>query len=94
VADEDDIVRHAGGTIVLLADDATPPPSAARIARFAAHGWHPQLVDSLGMRALATRPWLRRSLIVLRRGDPPEHVMPGLEPGISSGERWPDQVRP
>jgi hypothetical protein len=65
----DDIARHAGGTIVLLADGAAPPPGAAWIARLAAHGWHPRLVDSLGMRALATLPWLRRTLLVLRRGD-------------------------
>jgi hypothetical protein len=66
----DTVTRHADGTIVLLADGAAPAPGAACIASFAVHGWHPQLVDSLGMRALATLPWLRRSLIVLRRGDP------------------------
>ncbi len=63
------IIRHAAATIVLMAGDASCPPTAAWPARLAARGWHPALIDSLAMRALATPPGLRRTLIVLRPGD-------------------------
>jgi SAM-dependent methyltransferase len=67
----DSIVRHVGETIVLAASggDGDHQANAAWITRLAARGWHPALMDSLGARALASLPWLRRSLIVLRRGD-------------------------
>jgi hypothetical protein len=64
-----DVIRHAGETIVLTADDAAAPPCTVWLPRLAARGWHPHLVDTLGMRALSTLPLLRRSLLVLHRGD-------------------------
>ncbi len=70
----DNIARHASATIVLTAGaadgSANRQPIAIWMARLAARGWYPALVDSLAMRALATLPWLRRRLIVLRPGDP------------------------
>jgi hypothetical protein len=69
--------RHAS-TAILLAPaecDAASTgagescPIAETLASFARLGWYPDLVDSLGMRALATWPLLRRALVLLRRGD-------------------------
>jgi hypothetical protein len=69
--------RHASAAI-LLAPSACSAAStevgescaiAEPLAWFARQGWYPDLVDSLGMRALATWPRLRRELVVLRRGD-------------------------
>jgi hypothetical protein len=70
-------VRHAGGAIVLAPTESDAPgseaadgcPIAESLAGFARHGWYPDLVDSLGMRALASWPRLRRELVLLQRGD-------------------------
>ena len=70
-------VRHAGVAILLVRAESGAPsraaaarsPIAESLACFAMHGWYPDLVDSLGMRALATSPWLRRELVLLRRRD-------------------------
>ncbi len=69
--------RHAGAVIVLAPTESLAPgreaadrcPIAESLACFARHGWYPDLVDSLGMRALATVPRLRRELVLLQRGD-------------------------
>jgi hypothetical protein len=69
--DAEAAARHAGAIIVLApAEPAPPRPIAATLAGFARLGWYPDLVDSLGMRALATWPVLRRELVLLRRCDP------------------------
>ncbi len=71
----DSIARHAGRTIVFSAAEPGQPgnghincqPISHWLAQWAARGWHPDLVASLGVRALATMSWFRRNLIVLRR---------------------------
>jgi SAM-dependent methyltransferase len=39
--------------------------------RWAILGWHPDLIESLGLRALSTLSWLRRNLVVLTRQQNP-----------------------
>jgi len=76
----DNITRHAGQVIVFSAAEPGQPghghincaPIEHWLERLAARGWYPELVDSLGMRSLATMSWFRRNLVVLRRGDPQE----------------------
>jgi SAM-dependent methyltransferase len=74
----DSITRHAGQVIVFSAAEPGQPghghincaPIAQWLGMLAVRGWYPELVDSLGMRSLATMSWFRRNLVVLRRGDP------------------------
>ncbi len=73
----DSVARHAGRAIVFSAAEPGQPghghvncrPISHWLERWAARGWFPDLVDSLGMRGLATMSWFRRNLVVLRRGD-------------------------
>ncbi len=98
----DSIARHASGTIVFSAAEPNQPghghingqPIAYWLDAWARRGWYPDLVDSLGMRALATTAWFRRNLMVLRRTVPASGVASlkmigerrfnwyGQEPGI------------
>ena len=74
----DSVARHAGGLIVFSAAEPGQPghghincrPISCWLRRWAERGWVPDLVDSLGIRGLATMSWFRRNLVVLRRGDP------------------------
>jgi hypothetical protein len=67
----DAAARHASAVIVLAPAETggarAARPIAESLASFARHGWYPDLVDSLGMRALASLPRLRRELVLLRR---------------------------
>jgi SAM-dependent methyltransferase len=68
----DTILRHVLDAIVLSADadcDAASGWPSAWMTRLAERGWYPDLYDSLGMRALATLPSLRRNLVLFRRAD-------------------------
>jgi SAM-dependent methyltransferase len=42
-------------------------PLAEWLNRWAVLGWHPDLVETLGLRALSTLCWLRRNLVVLKQ---------------------------
>jgi SAM-dependent methyltransferase len=74
------IVRHARDLIVFSAAEPGQPghghigcaPLFTWLDKFAAQGFYPDAVDSLGMRALATLSWFRRNLVVLRRGEAPD----------------------
>ena len=80
----DSVTRHAGRTIIFSAADifsAAEPGQPRRghincqpishwLERFASRGWYPDLVDSLGIRALASMSRFRRTLVVLRRDGP------------------------
>jgi SAM-dependent methyltransferase len=74
----DNITRHAGQVIVFSAAELGQPghghincaPIEQWLEMLAVRGWYPELMDSLGMRSLATFSWFRRNLVVLRRGDP------------------------
>uniref|UniRef100_UPI0022EB16A9 glycosyltransferase family 2 protein n=1 Tax=Falsiroseomonas oryzae TaxID=2766473 RepID=UPI0022EB16A9 len=71
------IVRHAGHTI--LFSGAAPGQPGVRhincqtvghwIGKFAAHGWHPVLADTLAVRMAASFPWFRHNLVVFRKAD-------------------------
>lgn len=70
------IERHAAGRIIFSAAEPEQPghghincqPLSHWLEQWAARGWVPHLVDSLGMRALSTLSWFRRNLVVLVRG--------------------------
>jgi SAM-dependent methyltransferase/GT2 family glycosyltransferase len=72
----DSVVRHAAHRIIFSAAEPGQPgnghincqPISHWLARFADRGWIPNLVDSLGVRCLATMSWFRRNLVVLERG--------------------------
>jgi hypothetical protein len=72
----DSVIRHAVHRIIFSAAEPGQPgnghincqPIGHWLARFADRGWIPNLVDSLGVRCLATMSWLRRNLVVLERG--------------------------
>jgi SAM-dependent methyltransferase len=72
----DSVARHAGERIVFSAAEPDQPghghvncrPLAEWLRDWADRGWVPDLVDSLGLRALATLSWFRRNPVVLRRG--------------------------
>ncbi|MFZ6764631.1 glycosyltransferase family 2 protein [Pseudoroseomonas sp. WGS1072] len=72
----DSIERHATGRIVFSAAEPGQPghghincqPLRYWLEHWAARGWVPHLVDSLGMRAMATLSWFRRNLVVLVPG--------------------------
>jgi SAM-dependent methyltransferase len=74
----DSVASHAGRMIVFSAAEPGQPgyghvncrPISYWLERWASRGWYPDLVDSLGIRCLATMSWFRRNLVVLRRGDP------------------------
>lgn len=74
----DNIMRHAGSCILFSAAEPEQPghghinckPIRHWLERFAARGWYPELMDSLGVRSIATMSWLRRNLVVFRRGEP------------------------
>ena len=79
----DSVARHAGRTIVFSAAEPGQPgnghincqPISFWLAQWAVRGWHPDLIASLSIRALATMSWFRRNLIVLRQDAPdPEAV--------------------
>ena len=38
------------------------------LAMWKARGWTPDLIETLGVRALSTMAWFRRNIVVLRRG--------------------------
>jgi SAM-dependent methyltransferase len=72
----DSVARHAGDRIVFSAAEPGQPghghvncrPLAEWLREWADRGWVPDLVDSLGLRALSTLSWFRRNPVVLRRG--------------------------
>lgn len=72
----DSVMRHAVQRIIFSAAEPGQPgnghincrPIGHWLARFADRGWIPNLVDSLGVRCLATMSWFRRNLVVLERG--------------------------
>jgi SAM-dependent methyltransferase len=75
----DNITRHAGRLIVFSAAEPGQPGNGANcqpisrwLERWANRGWIPDLMDSFGMRCLASLAWFRRNLVVLRRGQPTE----------------------
>jgi SAM-dependent methyltransferase len=77
------IIRHASHCIMFSAAEPGQPghghincqPIRHWLEKFAGHGWYPDVMHSLGIRALSTMSWLRRNLVVLRRGEPcPEAI--------------------
>jgi SAM-dependent methyltransferase len=70
----DNIMRHAGNLILFSAAEPGQPghghincqPIGYWLEKFAARGWYPDLIDSFGIRSIATLSWLRRNLVVLR----------------------------
>ncbi len=75
----DNTTRYAGRTIVFSSAAPGQPgdglinlqPIEYWLEQFAARGWHPDLMLTLGVRALSTLSWFRRNLVVLRRADQP-----------------------
>jgi hypothetical protein len=71
----DGIARHASDLIVFSAAEPGQPEHGHVncqlitywLERWAERGWIPDLVDSFGMRCIATMSWFRRNLVVLRR---------------------------
>ena len=41
---------------------------AEALALWKARGWTPDLIETLGVRALSTMAWFRRNIVVLRKG--------------------------
>lgn len=72
----DTVARHAAKRIVFSAAEPGQPgnghincqPLAYWLEQWAERGWVPDLVDSLGIRALSTMSWFRRNLVVLQPG--------------------------
>lgn len=71
----DSIERHAGAAILFSAAEPDQPghghvnnrPLSFWLAKWRQRGWLPELVDTLGMRSMATLSWLRRNPVLLRR---------------------------
>lgn len=73
--------RHAEGLILFSAAAPGQPGAAAGqrpagewIDLWAARGWAPAFGDTCALRCLASLPWLRRNLLLLRRGGAPDPV--------------------
>ena len=77
----DTIARHAGNRIIFSAAEPGQPGNghincktiSYWLERWASRGWIPDLMDSLGMRSLASLSWFRRNLLVLRQGNLDDH---------------------
>ena len=77
----DSVARHARDLIVFSAAEPGQPgrghincqPIDYWLRKWAERGWSAQLIDSLGMRSLATLAWFRRNLVVLRRTEETTH---------------------
>lgn len=98
----DNAARHAGGVIVFSAAEPGQPGSGHINCRpisywlecWAARGWRPDLVGSLGMRCIATLSWFRRNLVVLRRSNAAEadHASAVLTQIAAKPFIWYDQL--
>jgi SAM-dependent methyltransferase len=72
----DTIETHASGLIVFsMAEPGQPGNGHINcrtmedvLAMWKARGWTPDLIETLGVRALSTMAWFRRNIVVLRRG--------------------------
>jgi SAM-dependent methyltransferase len=72
----DTVRQHAGGLIIFSAAEPGQPGHghintvaiSEWLQRWGAVGWFPVLDETLAMRALATLPWFKRNIIVLRKG--------------------------
>ena len=91
------IVRHAAGTIVFAtAAPGQPGPAHAHrrpigdwLRAFQTLGFTPDLNETLGMRALASLSWLRRNLVVMKRGRPDgDAAIAALEAIAARRFRW------
>ncbi|MFN8891189.1 MAG: glycosyltransferase family 2 protein [Alphaproteobacteria bacterium] len=73
----DTIHRHAGRLIVFSAAGVNQPgyghincqPLSYWLEQWRQRGWAPLLIESMGIRALASLSWFRRNLIVLSKSD-------------------------
>ncbi len=73
----DSIARHSAGVIVFSAAEPGQPgqghincrPIGDWLQRWSRRGWVPDLVETLGVRSLASLSWFRRNLVVLRNRD-------------------------
>jgi SAM-dependent methyltransferase len=75
----DAIAAHAADRIIFSvaapgqhSRHANSLPMGRVLDLWASRGWVPELVDTLGLRALSDLSWLRRNLLVLRRSRPSE----------------------
>ena len=76
----DTMERHARDLILFSMAEPGQPGNghinclamAEVLKLWADRGWQPDLVDTLGVRALATMSWFRRNLVVLKRGPQPK----------------------
>ena len=91
------VVRHAAGTIIFAtAAPGQPGPAQANrrpigewLRDFQALGFTPDLAETLGMRALASLSWLRRNLVVVKRGlTDGEEAIAALEAIAARRFRW------
>ena len=70
----DSIAGHAGGLVVFSAAEVNQPghghincrPIGDWLDRWRSRGWVPDLSETLALRALATLPWFKRNIVVLR----------------------------
>jgi SAM-dependent methyltransferase len=77
----DTIARHADNHVIFSAAEPGQPGNghincktiSYWLERWASRGWIPDLMDSLGMRSLASLSWFRRNLVVLRKGNLDDH---------------------
>ena len=66
-----DVASHPEGRVVWWAEQApTPADLEAALAAWYVAGWEPQMLETLGYRALSAFPELRAGAVVLQRADP------------------------